>query len=116
MPSNREVVERYLEGFRRMDRAAILDCLADDFTWVLHGHKTTQGKAAFAAEINDDFFEGKPAIEVGRMIEEGDSIALTGHGSVAKPGGEIARFVFSEVFVFSENRIRSLETFHVWVG
>jgi uncharacterized protein len=114
MTSNKDVVQRYLEGFRRMDRAAILECLCEDFTWVLHGHRSTQGKAAFAAEINDDFFEGRPVIEIERMVEEGDEIAITGHGVVTKQGGETAKFVFSEVFVFSQRRIHRLETFHVW--
>jgi hypothetical protein len=116
METHKDVVQRYIEGFRRMDRARILECLTEDFDWVLHGHKATHGKAAFAAEINDDFFDGRPVIEIERMIEQGDTIALTGKGTVTKPGGETARFVFSEVFVFSVHRIRRVETFHVWVG
>src|SRR4051812_21716512 len=115
MASHKDVVERYVEGFRRMDRAWILECLTEDFDWILHGHKATHGKAAFAAEINDDFFDGRPVIDIERMIEQGDTVALTGSGRVTRPGGESAKFVFSEVFVFSGDRIRRVETFHVWV-
>jgi ketosteroid isomerase-like protein len=49
MSSRKDVVEAYIEGFRRSDRARILSCLTDDVVWVLHGYKTLQGKEAFDA-------------------------------------------------------------------
>jgi uncharacterized protein len=44
MSSNKSMVERYIDGFRRTDREAILDCLADDVVWVLHGYRTLRGQ------------------------------------------------------------------------
>ena len=116
MSPHKKVIESYIEGFRRTDHAQILSCLADDIVWQLHGHKTVRGKAAFDAEIENDFFEGQPALEIFRMIEEGDAVAVTGGGHVTKKGGEQMDFVFSEVFHFAGNLVSRLETFHVWTS
>jgi limonene-1,2-epoxide hydrolase len=51
MTERKRVVERYIDGFRRTDRAQILSCLTDDIVWNLHGYKTIRGKDAFDAEI-----------------------------------------------------------------
>ncbi len=116
MSAHKAVIERYIEGFRRTNHAQILSCLTDDIVWELHGHKTVRGKAAFDAEIDNDFFEGEPTLDIHRMIEEGDAVAVTGGGSVTRKGGEKIRFAFSEVFHFAGNLVQRLETWHVWVG
>jgi len=113
--AHKAVIDRYIDGFRRTDHARILSCLTHDIVWELYGHKTVRGSAAFDAEIENDFFEDKPVIEIHRMIEEGDAVAVTGSGSVKKKGGELARFVFSEVFHFRGGLVCRLETYHLWV-
>ena len=62
---NIETVNTYLDGFRKNDHKQILACLTDDIEWVLHGHKTLQGKDAFGGELHNDAFEGRPAVDVG---------------------------------------------------
>ena len=37
MSENKDVVERYMEGFRRSDHAMILSCLTDDVVWDMPG-------------------------------------------------------------------------------
>jgi uncharacterized protein len=115
MSAHKDVIERYLEAFRRGDRAQILACLTQDIVWELHGHKTVRGKEAFNAEIDTDFFDGAPVLGIYNMIEEGGAVAVTGGGRVSKQGGEQAWFVFSEVFHFSGPLISRLETYHLWV-
>jgi ketosteroid isomerase-like protein len=114
MSTHKATVERYIDGFRRNDHAQILSCLADDVVWVLHGHKTLRGKQAFDAEIENDAFEPCPTINLDRFVEESDTVAVTGRGSVAKKTGEVMRFVFSEVFTFSGDVVSRLDTYHVW--
>ena len=114
MTSHKDVIGQYLEGFRRGDHAQVLDCLTDNVVWVLHGHQAVRGKAAFEAEIKNDMFEGTPTIEIYRMLQEGDAVAVFGGGSVTRKGGEIADFTFSELFLFSGDLISHLETYHVW--
>lgn len=108
------IIERYVDGFRRGDHAQVLACLTEDVVWELYGHLTVRGKAAFAEEIARDLFEGEPELEIHRMIEEGDAVAVTGGGRVTRRGGEKVGFSFSEVFTFEGERIRRLETWHLW--
>jgi ketosteroid isomerase-like protein len=115
MSTRKATVERYIDGFRRNDHAQILSCLADDVVWVLHGYKTLRGKQAFDAEIENDAFEPYPTINLERLIEENDTVAVTGSGSVAKKTGEVMKFVFSEVFTFTGDVVNRLDTYHVWI-
>lgn len=114
MSARKHVIDRYVDGFRRGDRVQVMGCLTDDVVWVLHGHRVVRGKAAFATEIETDFFEGTPTLEIHRMIEEGEAVAVFGGGRVARKGGVTATFTFSELFLFTGERISRLETWHVW--
>jgi ketosteroid isomerase-like protein len=107
------VVEKYTDGFRRGDLAQILSCLTDDVVWALHGAKTLVGKDAFAAEA-DNAGGPNPGLTLDRMVEEGDSVAVIGHGSVSL--GDPVDFVYSEVFTFTGGLVSRLDTFHIWLG
>jgi len=61
-------------------------------------------------------FEGEPTLLIDRMVEEGDTVAVTGGGSVTKKTGEEMQFVFSELFTFDANLVKRLETWHIWLG
>ena len=76
------VVEKYTDGFRRGDLAQIMSCLSDDVVWALHGAKTLVGKDAFAAEA-DSGGGPNPELTLDRLVEEGDTVAVVGHGCVA---------------------------------
>ncbi len=52
MSAQKDVIGKYLDGFRRGDHAQILSCLTQDIVWELHGHKTVRGRDAFGAEID----------------------------------------------------------------
>jgi ketosteroid isomerase-like protein len=116
VPSNKVVVETYIDGFRRGDHATILSCLADDVVWVLHGYRTLSGKEAFDAEIENEAAVGRPVLNLERLVEEGDTVVAIGSGEMTlRDAGPVA-FVFSEVFTFADGRIARLETFHINVG
>jgi ketosteroid isomerase-like protein len=111
----KQVVERYIEGFRRSDHAQILSSLADDVVWVLHGYKTLHGKDAFDAEIENEGFDGSPTITIHRLIEEDDCVVATGTGSVAQKSGDRREFAFAEIFTFAGDVVNRLDTYHVWL-
>ena len=115
MSAHKDVVERYIEGFRRSDHAQILSCLTDDIVWELHGSKTVRGKEAFDGEIENDEFES-PILTIERLIEEGNTVVAAGSGSVGKKGGDTLRFAFCEVFTFTDDAVSRLDTYHVWLG
>jgi ketosteroid isomerase-like protein len=128
------MVQRYTEGFRSGDLAQIVSCLTEDVVWAagrakrreksagrakrrgksLHGMKTLTGKDAFAAEVDA---AGGPTqqLYLDRLIEEGDTVAVVGHGSVDMGSGEPVDFVYSEVFTFRDGLVSRLDTFHVWL-
>lgn len=115
MSIQKQVVERYIDGFRRTDHAQILSCLTDDVTWVLHGYKTVHGRDAFDAEIEGEGFQGAPTLELDLLIEEGGTVAVTGHGTVQDNEHHQLPFVFCEVFTFEDDAVRHLDTYHVWL-
>lgn len=109
--ANKAVVERYMDGFRRLDHAQILSCLTDDVEWVLPGlfHKT--GKAAFDAEIENDAFTGRPEIAVSRLIEEGGVVVAEGTVRTRKKTGERPLLAFCDVFELRGGKIRRLVSY-----
>ncbi|HEX2400436.1 MAG TPA: nuclear transport factor 2 family protein [Mycobacterium sp.] len=114
MTQQKAVVEKYTDGFRRGDLAQILSCLTDDVVWALHGAKTLVGKDAFAAEA--DSGDGpNPELTLDRLVEENDTVAVIGDGSVSL-GGDPHAFVYSEVFTFADGLVSRLDTFHIWLG
>lgn len=112
--SHKQVVERYIEGFRLGDPAKVLDCLADDVVWRLHGCQTFAGKAEFAGNIDNDEFRAMPSLAVRELIEEGDRVVAVGSGAVEEASGALRTFSFCELFLFRNHRIGEVDTFHVW--
>jgi uncharacterized protein len=113
--SQKATVQRYTDGFRSGDLAQILSCLTDDVVWAFHGHKTLTGKDAFATEA-DSAGGPIPELQLDRLIEERDTVAVVGHGSADLGTGEPVDFVYSEVFTFTDGLVSRLDTFHIWLG
>ena len=78
MTNNKATVERYMDGFRRSDHAAILACLTDDVERLIPGAFEIRGKTAFDTHIEDEGFIGPPEIAVARLVEEGDVVVAEG--------------------------------------
>jgi ketosteroid isomerase-like protein len=111
--AKKDLVLTYMEGFRRSDHALILSCLTDDVVWELPGYATLSGKDAFDREIENDAFEGSPTLTVDRLVEEDDAVVAVGGGQAAKKGGGVLRFVFCDVFTFTDGKISRLESYLV---
>jgi len=108
MSANKRTVEKYMEGFRKSDHAAVLSCLADDVEWVIPGMFHVRGKAAFDKEIENDAFVGSPTITITRLTEENDVVAAEGKVSCAKKDGGVLNAVFCDIFVLQEGKIKHL--------
>ena len=68
MTQNKQMIERYMDGFRRGDHEQILGCLTDDVEWELPGAFHARGKHAFEDHIEEEFI-GRPAITVTDVLE-----------------------------------------------
>jgi hypothetical protein len=114
MSARTQVVERYLDGFRRTDHGQILSCLDEGVVWRIHGYKTIRGKTAFDIEIEGQEHVGHPVIVLDRLVEGDDAVAACGHGSLPGADGGARTFSFCEVFGFSEGLVERLDTYRVW--
>ena len=111
MSTNKAMVERYIEGFRRTDRPAILSCLTDDVEWILPGAFHLRGKAEFDAHIVDPDALPHPAITVTRLVEEGEVVVAEGKVRAGRKDGTVVDLVFCDVFEMVGGRIRKLTSY-----
>ena len=113
MTSQRATVDAYMEGFRASDHGAILECLTDDITWVIHGHRTTRGKSEFDGEIENEAFEGSPELRVDRTLEAGNVVVVTGEGRGRHREHGPFSFVFNDLFTFRDDLIERIDSYVV---
>lgn len=113
MSRRKDVVEEYFDGFRRGDHGQILRCLTDDVVWDLPGYKHLTGKDEFDQEIENDEFVGSPTLTVDRLIEEDDTVVAIGNGEASRKSGERHRFAYCDVFTFTADTIRRVESYLV---
>jgi ketosteroid isomerase-like protein len=116
MSARTDVVERYIEGFRRTDHDMILSCLTDDVVWDIYGHRSLQGKDAFDDEIENEGFVGSPTLLLDDVREANDKVIAQGHGDMSREVGAPMQFVFCEVFTFAGDKISHLQTYHINVS
>src|SRR5688500_13085630 len=98
--ARKAVVERYIEGFRTGDHAAILGCVTDDVGWDMPPFFSLRGKEAFDAAIENAASPGLPDIRLTRLVEEGDVVVAEGSVRAALAGGGEIDALFCDVFQF----------------
>lgn len=113
MSTQSELVEEYIDGFRMSDHPRILATLTDDVEWVIHGHRTTVGKADFDAEIENPAFTGSPELDVQRVFEDGNVVITTGEGRGATVEHGPFRFAFNDVFTLRDGLIARVDSYVV---
>ena len=114
MSAHAVIVDAYMDGFRRRDRAAILALLTDDVAWDLPGFRHLTGKADFEDEIdNPQFDDEPPTLTVDRTVEQGDTVVCIGEGRATQVTGDEFRFAFVDVFTFRGELIGRVESYVV---
>ena len=102
-----------MEGFRESNHEKILSCLTDDVSWYMPGFINLEGKDAFDKEIENDFFEGSPTIEITRMVEENDIVVAEGSVQCKIKAGGMLDALFCDVFYMEGGKIMGLTTYHM---
>jgi len=113
MTEKKATVAKYMEGFRESNHEKILSCLTDDVTWYMPGFINLEGKDAFDKEIENDFFEGRPTIEITRMIEENDIVVAEGSVQSKIKAGGMLDALFCDVFHMEGGKIKRLTTYQM---
>ncbi len=113
MSNHTDIVDAYMEGFRRSDKPGILALLTDDVAWDLPGFRHLAGKVDFEGEIVNPQFEENPTLVVDRKVEEGDTVVCIGEGQGQMKTGDEFRFAFCDVFTFRDDLICRVESYIV---
>jgi ketosteroid isomerase-like protein len=108
MTNNKKTIEKYIDGFNKIDHKQILDCLTDDIEWVMPGFFHHVGKKAFDKEIENPAFLGAPVVAITRMTEENDVVIAEGTVIAQKASGQKLPLVFCDVFEMRNGKIRKL--------
>ncbi len=109
--TNKQVVEKYMDGFNASDHEKILSCLTDDVTWDMPGFFHLEGKEQFDKEIESDASDGKPVITTIRLVEEGNIIVAEGAVKCKMKNGGMLDAVFCDVFHFEKGKIKHLTSY-----
>lgn len=106
MTPNERTVERYIDGFNKLDHEQILSCLTDDIEWTVFGHFQLTGKAAYDANIEGSDPTGiPPRIAITRIVEANDVVMAEMTLEAPRHDGSVMRAAMAEVFVMREGRI-----------
>ena len=111
MSEQKQIVEKYMDGFRATDHEKILSCLTDNVVWELPGYYLHNGKAAFDKEIENPNADGHPDIKVTRLVEEGNIVVAEGTVKAKMKDGSKLDAVFCDVFHFTNGKISKLTSY-----
>ena len=100
-----------MEGFNEGNHEKVLSCLTDNVIWEMPGFFYLTGKEAFDKEIENDAFEGRPLINLTRMIEENNIVVAEGSVKSKIKAGGILDAVFCDVFYFRDGKIEKLTSY-----
>jgi len=104
---------RYIDGFRTSNHEKILSCLTENIFWEMPGFFQLTGKEAFDKEIENDLFEGKPEIDIVRLVEENNLVIAEGTVKSKFKDGNLLDAVFCDVFHMENGKIKQLTTYQV---
>jgi ketosteroid isomerase-like protein len=111
MSYQKQVVEKYMDGFRTTDHEKILSCLTDDVVWEMPGFYHHEGIKAFDKEIENPNADGHPNITIIRLVEEGNIVIAEGSVKAKMQDGSLLDAVFCDVFHFTNGNISKLTTY-----
>lgn len=111
MSTQKQIVEKYMDGFRSTDHQKILSCLTPDVVWVMPGFFSHKGMEQFDKEIENPNASGHPNITISRMTEEGNVVIAEGEVHAKMKDGSTLDAVFCDVFEFRDGKIAKLTTY-----
>ncbi len=111
MSEQKQIVEKYMDGFRHTDHEKILSCLTDDIVWEMPGFYLHNGKAAFDKDIENANADGHPDIKIMRLVEEGNIVVAEGTVKAKMKDGSKLDAVFCDVFHFKDEKISRLTSY-----
>lgn len=120
MSEYKDTIKRYLEGVQHADHELVLSLVTDDVLLEKKGRPGIRGKEVLRAVIdNEDGIVHKetgshrPVHKIERMVEEGDTVVVSGSVLIPLLDGGQAEALFSDYFTFSGGLISGLESYMI---
>jgi ketosteroid isomerase-like protein len=119
MSTHKEIIQQYLDGVHRGDHELVLSLVTDDVLLERKGQPGFRGKDVLRNIIdNKDGIvhqgveeQARPVHKIDRMIEEGDTVVVSGTVITPVPGGGQVELLMSDYFTFTGDKISSLESY-----
>lgn len=105
MSANKKKVEKYIDGFNKLDHAQILSCLTDDIRWTMFGAYRVHGKEEYDANIEGPEYVGNPDLRIVRMVEENGVLMAELTVEIRRRDGGVMRGAMDEVLVMDRNAL-----------
>lgn len=123
MSTHKDTIKRYLDGVHHADHELVLSLVTDDVLLEKKGEAGMRGKEVLRAVIDNkdgvvhqDVGSQRPTHTIERMVEEGDTVSVSGSVAVPLPGGGQLGFLFSDYFTFRGGAISSVESYMITPG
>ncbi|MCI3221339.1 nuclear transport factor 2 family protein [Streptomyces sp. NP-1717] len=120
MSEHKDTVMRYLRGVQHADHELVLSLVTDDVLLERKGRPGIRGKEVLRAVIDDedgavhrDTGSHRPVHRIERMVEEGDTVVVSGSVVVRLLNGGRLETLFCDHFTFSGGLISGLESYMV---
>jgi ketosteroid isomerase-like protein len=110
MTNQKQIVEKYMEGFNESNHEKILSCLTDDVAWTMPGFFHLREKNSSITN-RESCFEGRPVITTMRLVEEGNIVVAEGAVKSKFKNGDLLDAVFCDVFHFRDGKINHLTSY-----
>ncbi|MFC9606390.1 nuclear transport factor 2 family protein [Streptomyces niveus] len=120
MSEYKDTVKRYLKGVQNADHELVLSLVTDDVLLEKKGRPGIRGKEVLRAVIDnkdgivhEDTGSHRPVHRIERMVEEGDTVVVSGSVVVPLVNGGQLEALFSDYFTFSGGLISGLESYMI---
>lgn len=120
MSKHKDAIKQYAEYLHRGDREQLLSLVTDDFVFEKKGQPALQGKEVLLAMIDNrdgivhkDAGSQIPTHKFDRIIEEGDTVAVSGTVLVPQPDGGQLELLFSDYVIFRGDLVSRIETYMI---
>lgn len=108
--NNKAILEKANAAIAKGDNEGFLSHCTEDTEWVFVGDKTLKGKEAVRQWMATAYAE-PPQFMVENLIAEGDFVTATGKISMKDETGEMASYLYCDVWRFYNGKMAALRAF-----
>lgn len=112
--NNKAILEKANAAITEGDNEGFLSYCTEDTEWIFVGDKVLKGKDAVRKWMAATYLE-PPKFTVENLIAEGDFVSAIGKISMQGENGEIATYLYCDVWKFRDGKMAELKAFVIKV-